>query len=153
MFEKRGMAPIVATLLLISFAIAIGLVVMNFGRAQVSLESQCTIDIGMEFSSIGGLDEICFDASKNDLFFAVENGINLGLDGLVVNVIGTERAESYDLPDAKIGKAGNYLTHLGYNEELSGSIRQLKIIPKVKIVDKEEICSEQALVIEKIRAC
>ena len=147
------MAPIVATLLLISFAVAVGLVVMNFGRAQISLESQCTIDIGLVFSNIGGQDEICFDAEKNDFFFVVENGINIGVDGLMVNIIGTERAESYDLSDAKMSKAGNYLTHLGYNEELSGQIRQAKIIPKVKVVDKEEICVDQALVVGQIKSC
>ncbi len=149
------MAPLVATLLLISFAVAVGLVIMNFGRAQVDLESHCTIDIGLEFSEVEGLPELCFDHEKKDLYFVVENGINLDVSGLVVNIIGTERAESFDLEDAQMHKAGNYLTHLGYNPEFSGEMRQVKIIPKVKVLEEEEICVEQALVLEgdEIRAC
>ncbi len=150
---KRGMAPLVATLLLISFAVALGVVIMNFGRAQVELESHCTIDIGLEFSVIGGEDEICFDNEKNDIYFTIENGINIDVEGVKVNIIGKERAETYELDDAKMSKAGTYLTHLGYNEELSGEIRQLKIIPIVKMFDEEEICTEKALIVEDIKAC
>ena len=150
---KRGMAPLVATLLLISFAVALGVVIMNFGRAQVDLESHCTIDINLEFSEIAGEREVCFDSEKNDLYFVIENGINIDVGKLKVNIIGEKRAESYDLEEAQILKAGTYLTHLGYNEELSGGIKQLKIIPVIDMFEEEEICSEKALVIEDIKAC
>lgn len=150
---KRGMAPIVATLLLISFAVALGLVIMNFGRAQLDLEAQCPVDIGLEFSKIGGIEEICIDKEKNDIYFVIENGINTEVEGVVVNIIGTERAESYNLEDAQMYKAGNYMTHLGYNEELSGEIRQFKIVPVIKPFEEEEICTDQALVIEEVRDC
>ena len=59
MFNNRqGIAPIIATLVLISFAVVIGVVVMNFGRAQVQLESKCAADIGLIFSEIGGEKQI-----------------------------------------------------------------------------------------------
>tara|TARA_Y100000310_G_scaffold286433_1_gene310578 strand:- start:432 stop:908 length:477 start_codon:yes stop_codon:yes gene_type:complete len=150
---RKGIAPLVATLLLISFAVSIGVVFMSFGRAQVGLEATCTIDVGMNFLEIGGEKLICIDKIKNDLTFTIENGVNIAVDGIVVNVIGTERAESYDLNDAKMTKAGSYVTHLGYNEELSGDIRQMKIIPKVVLFDTQEVCIEQALVVENIPDC
>jgi len=150
---RKGIAPLVATLLLISFAVSIGVVFMSFGRAQVGLEATCTIDVGMNFLEIGGEKLICMDEIKNDLTFTIENGVNIAVDGLIVNVIGTQRAESYDLNDAKMTKAGSYVTHLGYNEELSGDIRQMKIIPKVVLFDTQEVCIEQALVVENIPDC
>ncbi len=150
---KRGIAPLVATMLLISFAVALGIVIMNFGRAQVNLESSCTIDIGLEFSQVSGQSQICFDAEKNDLFFVVENGVNIEVEGLIVNIIGSERAESYDLDDAIMGRAGNYLTHLGYNEELSGEIRQMKVIPIVTPFEEQVVCVEQELVVEQVLPC
>jgi flagellin-like protein len=150
---RKGIAPLVATLLLISFAVSIGVVFMSFGRAQIGLESTCTIDIGLKFLEIGGQKQICINTLKNDLTFTIENGVNIAVDGVLVNVIGSERAESYDLNDAKMTKAGSYVTHLGYNEELSGDIRQMKIIPKVVLFDTQEVCVEKALVVENIPEC
>ncbi len=151
--RRKGIAPLVATLLLITFAVSIGFLFMSFGRAQVDLEATCTIDIGMDFLEIGGQKQICMNRIKNDLTFTVQNGANIAVDGVMVNVIGTERAESFDLNDAKMPKAGSYVTHLGYNEELSGEIRQLKIIPKVVLFDTQEVCIEQALVVENVPNC
>jgi hypothetical protein len=151
--RRKGIAPLVATLLLLTFAVSIGFLFMSFGRAQVDLEATCTIDIGLNFLEIGGKKQICMNRVKNDLTFTVQNGVNIAIDGVKVSVIGSERAESYDLNDAKMSKAGSYVTHLGYNEELSGDIRQLKIIPKVVLFDTQEICLEQALVIENVPDC
>ena len=151
--DRQGIAPIVATLLLISFAVAIGIVIMNFGRAQVQLESKCAMDIGLIFSEIGGQTQVCIDREKDIIKLSVENGVNIATTGLMVNVIGTKRAESFELTDADIGKAGVYLTDLGYNLAANGEIRQLKVIPLVTPFDEEVVCTEQALVAESILEC
>ena len=65
--NKRGIAPLIATLLLISFAVAVGVVIMNFGRAQVELEAQCAIDIGLRLAKIGGSQDICYDSTKKNI--------------------------------------------------------------------------------------
>jgi len=151
--DKRGISPIIATLLLISFAVAIGIVVMNFGRAQVELEAECAIDIGFKFSNIGGKQQICYNPARKDIAFTIENGVNININGLIVNVIGTEKAETFELNNAKIGKAGIYVGHLRYDNLVSGQIRQIKISPKVILFDAEQICVEKALIIEQIRNC
>lgn len=154
MFKDRsGIAPIVATLLLISFAVAIGIVIMNFGRAQVQLESKCAVDIGLSFSEIGGETQVCIDREKDIIKLSVENGINTETTGLMVNVIGTQRAESFELTDAEIAKAGVYMTDLGYNLAANGEIRQLKVIPLITPFDEEVVCTEQALVSESVPEC
>ena len=154
MFQnKQGIAPIVATLVLITFAIVIGVVIMNFGRAQVQLESKCAADIALTFSEIGGEQQICIDREKDIIKLSIENGVNTDVTGLMVNIIGTEQAESFDLADATMGKAGIYLTDLGYNIGTNGEIRQVKIIPKITPFDEEVVCSEQALVTESVVDC
>mgnify|MGYP001615895057 CR=1 FL=1 len=142
-----------ATFLLISFAVAIGVVVMNFGRAQVEQQAECAIDINLKFSKISNQDQICYDASKKDITFTIENGINIKVDGLILNTIGSQKADSLELNDAKIGKAGVYLGHMKYDKAVSGDMKQLKITPKVTMYDQEQICTEKALVVENLRAC
>ena len=151
--RKKGITPLMATFLLISFAVAIGVVVMNFGRAQVEQQAECAIDINLKFSKISNQDQICYDASKKDITFTIENGINIKVDGLILNTIGSQKADSLELNDAKIGKAGVYLGHMKYDKAVSGDMKQLKITPKVTMYDQEQICTEKALVVENLRAC
>lgn len=150
--DKRGITPLMATLLLISFAVAVGVVVMNFGRAQVESEAECPVNIDLEFSVISGSEQLCYDSGKKVLSFTIENGVNTDINGLVVNVIGTEKAETFEV-NSKIVKAGVHLDHVNYDTSVSGEIRQVKISPKVTLYDSEEVCVDQALVIENVKSC
>jgi len=151
--KKKGITPLMATLLLISFAVAIGVVVMNFGAAEVESNAQCPVQIGLKLAIIGGQDQICYDSAKKDVTFTLENGVNIKVEGLIFNAIGSTKAESYELNEAKMIKAGNYLGHVTYDSAVSGTIKQIKITPKINLYDAEQICTEQALVIENIRNC
>ena len=150
---KKAVTPLMITFLLISFAVAVGVVVMNFGSAQVEAGAECAVDIGLKFSIISGAEQVCYDAAKKDFSFTLENGANTAVSGLVVNVIGKTKAESAELNEAKISKAGVYLGHITYDSSVSGEIRQLKISPKITHFDTELVCTEQAIVLEKVKAC
>lgn len=142
-----------ATLLLVSFAVALGVVIMNFGRAQVETEAQCTINIGLTFSTVGGEEQFCLDRPNNQLFFIVENGVNIKIEGLVINIIGANKALTHELEDAKIEKAGTFMRYVPYNINDIGELRQIKIIPKVLMYEEKLICQEKAIVLEKVRDC
>lgn len=141
------------TFLLVSFAVAVGVVVVNLGRAEVEEKAECTLEIGLKFSEVGGEEQFCLDRAKGQLFFTVENGVNIKVEGLVVNIVGGQKAETQQLGEAKIEKAGVYMKYLPYNLGEMGEIKQVKIIPKVNLFDQELICQEQGLVVEKVRDC
>jgi len=151
--EKKGITPLMATLLLISFAVAVGVVFMNVARAQVEDGAQCAVDVGMKLANIAGSGDFCYDTAKQELKFTIENGVNQNIEGLIVNVIGTEKAETFELNDAKVIKAGTYVGHVKYNLAAAGTIRQVKISPKVVLYDEELICSEFAVVVESVSNC
>ena len=151
--NKRGVAPLIATLLLISFAVSVGMVVMNFGRAQVELKAECPINIGLHLSMIGGEEQICYSEGKKELKFTVENGVNIKVTGLLVNIIGSEEAKTSELKDAQIDKAGTYIGKVSFDSSIFGQIKQVKLTPKVILYDVEEICVEKALVVENVKRC
>lgn len=153
MKNKRALTPLMITFLLVSFAVAVGVVVINLGRAEVEEKAECTLEIGLKLSEVGGEEQFCLDRAKEQLFFTVENGVNIKVEGLVMNVIGTKKAESYELGEAKMEKAGVFLKYVPYSLEEMGEIKQVKVIPKVNLFDKELICQEQGLVVEKVRDC
>jgi len=151
--NKKAITPLMATFLLIAFAVALGVTIMNLGSAEVEESAECPISIGLKFSNIGGEDQVCYDLANKKLKYTLENGINTKVDGLVVNVIGETKAESFDANEAKIIKAGTFLGEVTFDTSASGKIRQVKISPKVVLYDVEQICTEQALVAEEIRNC
>ena len=77
---------------------------MSFGRAQVELEAQCPINVGLKLAVVGGVEEVCYNAAKKDFSFTIENGVNIKVEGLIVNIIGTQKAETFELNDAKSKK-------------------------------------------------
>ena len=147
---RKGITAIMSTLLLISFAVAVGVVVMSLGKAQIEGEAVCPVNIGLLFANIGGEEQYCYDGSE--LRFTVENGININVEGLLVNIIGTERAETFQL-DAKMGKAGSHVGKVPYIQATSGEIRQAKISPIIVLYEEQQICPEKSLVIENVGNC
>lgn len=152
-WNKEGVTPLMITLLLLSLAVAVGVVIMNLGRAQVEDKAECALNIGLHFTSISGQEQFCYDAGKKVLSFTVENGINIKVEGLIVNVIGSEKAETFELNEAKMTPAGTYVGKAAFDSAAGGQIRQVKITPKVVLHDAEQICGEQALVVESVRNC
>ena len=152
-WNKRGVTPLILTFLLISFAVAVGVVVMNLGRAQVEEAAECAVNVNLHFAAVSGENQLCYDSANRRLSFTVENGVNIKVEGLIVNLIGTEKAETFELNEAKMIKAGTYVANIPFDRTTGGEIKQLKITPKIKPLEEEIICQEQALVLEGVKEC
>ena len=70
-----------------------------------------------------------------------------------MNIIGAEKAETFELNEAKMGKAAVYLGRVPFDTISSGEIRQVKISSKIIPYDQEEVCIEQAILVESVKAC
>ena len=149
--SRKAITPIMITILLISFAVAVGAVIMNLGSAQLEEQAQCPIEIGLKFAVVNGKEQFCF--SNNQLSFTLENGVNIKVEGLIVNVIGSQKAETFELNDAKLAKVGTYVGNVRFDSAAGGEIRQVKITPKVVLYDVEQICTEKSLIVETISSC
>lgn len=153
MMNKRGISPVLASVFLISLAVALGIGIMTFGRAQVEQEAQCAIDVNLKMSTIDPSAQFCYDPANKLIHLTIENGVNIKVEGLIVNVIGTEQAETFELNDAVIEKAGSYVSVIPYDSSAAGEIRQIKITPAVILFDEAVICIEKSLTIETIELC
>ena len=153
MAYKKGITPIMGGLLLVSFAVAVSVVVLNLGQAKTEDSASCPTQIALVFAKIAGKEQVCLNAASKELKFTVENGVNVKVEGLIINVIGSQKAESKEFSDAKMGRAGNYLGTMTYDKTVSGDIKQLKVTPLVIFSEKEQVCTDQALVIEQVGEC
>ncbi|MEK6846388.1 MAG: hypothetical protein AABY26_06515 [Nanoarchaeota archaeon] len=151
--KKKAITPLIATFLLISFAVALGVVIMNFGRAEVEAGAQCPMNLEMRLLQISGEEQLCYDAAKKELLFTVENGINMNVEGVMVSVVGSQQSQNFEFNQAKMGKAGTYVGHISYDTSVSGGIKQVKISPKLILQEQEQVCADQAVIVEQIKAC
>jgi len=141
--NKRGIAPLISTIILLIFATGLGLVVMNWGNA-VSIEQKDGCDAQLEIVSINGLPQACY--TENGVKLTLENA---GLDTVtemkvaiidengVLNQVVHERLEFIEVKEISFN-----------TQRFLSNIRKIKITPKTT-----EYCSDNALEIDKVGRC
>tara|TARA_Y100000310_G_scaffold329780_1_gene400257 strand:- start:3102 stop:3548 length:447 start_codon:yes stop_codon:yes gene_type:complete len=147
--DKKAIAPIVATLLLIGFAVAVGVVVMNFGQAQVEVAATCAVDVNLAFADDGG-KKLCYDGSNIQV--TLQNGNNIKVTRVLLDMITTEGTTSQPL-QAAMDKTGTHSKNIKYNKEQNGEIRQVKFTPVVTVNKEDFTCTEMALVTSRVPDC
>jgi len=154
--SKKGVSPLIATILLLVLAVGLGLLVMNWGRAHVEAASKCAVNTGLSIVKLNNIPEICYAGEGEDgyIHFIVENGPNVDIEALQLRIIGKKEIYNIGIKE-KIPKGHSLLKDIPYNFNEFGSIRQIKITPKIMLYPEEEpiLCPEQALVTGEIRSC
>ena len=157
MKSKRAISPLLATILLVILASALGVIAMSWGRAQLEEGSYCPVTIGLNFIELNQEAQICKAGSKENevITFLVENGANVAVNSLNFRVIGSKDIYTLELPDSSIPKGYPLLQNVPYNFNLFGEIRQVKITPRIVLFPGADpiLCPEQALIIEDIKEC
>lgn len=155
---KKGVSPLIATILLIAFAVALGSVVMNWGL---------NLDLGKSVDKCRGIEikirnidtgEVCFGGfgSNGYINFIIDNIGTTDIDGLAIWIVGDKGTRFFDLDGIPLKKGSLYDKkdrEVGYDFPTFGNIRQVQFIPKIKSEQITEICSKKAAKAEKIGIC
>lgn len=99
--SKKGVSPLIATVLLIAFSVALGAVVMNWGRGFISektddvekttdVQLKCSVDILLDFLEISDTTQVCYNATGDYVEFTIENKGSANVTGLSIQVINTD---------------------------------------------------------------
>ena len=155
--DKRGISPLLSTVILIFLAIGVGVILMNWGRAQLEANAKCAVDTELDFVFLNGDPQVCFDGSGSNGFvkFIVENGVNIDVSSLSVRIIGSEQVYESVLDKSFIEVGSSLQKVVPYDFDVFGKIRQVRITPRIQVYPKEPslICPEQSLIIESISEC
>lgn len=159
--NKRGVSPLVATLLLIAFAIAIGLVVMNWGKSYIEEKSEfvtgesdassCNL-VELSIIKVANKDKICYDKSDEIVEAFLESGPEVRIADMQVRIIGSEGIHTIDsILDSPLERATAAQIKFNYPSNI-GDIQQIKIIPKIG-TDTLAFCFDQSVISENIQQC
>ncbi|MCP3681921.1 MAG: hypothetical protein GY861_04450 [bacterium] len=157
--SKRGVSPLIATVLLIAFAVALGAVVMSWGQQWVSetqedvkqdsLEKmKCTMDLSMKIIDIGNVPQICYGGSGDDgyLDFMVKNDGKAIIKELEVVVIGATDIYTNDSLNGTVIDIGRARReNITYSYSDFGSMKQVIITPRIEVGNRMVSCSDGSI--------
>ena len=156
--SKKGVSPLIATVLLIAFAVALGSVVMNWGlNLNLGKSKDVCRNIELKIRNIDG-SEVCYGGFGQNGYinFIIDNTGGTDINGLIIWIIGDKGTRTFDLDNALIKKGslydkkGNGVT---YDFSTFGNIKQVQFIPKVKSEQAIELCPKNAIKAEKVGIC
>lgn len=156
--SKKGVSPLIATILLIAFAVALGSVVMNWGlNLNLAKISDVCIDAEIKIRNVGN-SEACFGGVGGNGYinFVIDNVGKKNISGLAIWIIGEKGTKLFDLDNIQINIDSLFQKddkEVSYDSGTYGSIKQVQFIPKIKSGQSTEICPKNAIVAKNIGAC
>lgn len=156
--SKKGVSPLIATILLIAFAVALGSVVMNWGlNLNLGKSSDICRNIEIKIRSID-VAEVCFGGfgTSGYINFIMDNTGSTDVSGLAIWIIGEKGTRLFDIDNIMLKKSSLYDKkdkEVSYDFTKFGNIKQVQFIPKLKIGETTNICPKKAILAEKIGVC
>ena len=146
--NKRAISPLISTIVLIVFASVLGLVVIGWGSSQVELtfESECE-DVSLSIVTIKDIPQVCY--KNNELEIIAENKGNINIVGMKLIIIGEEDITREEAKGILISDASRQ--RIAFDNV--GTIQKIILIPKILQNKAEELCSDNSVEIEDIKAC
>ena len=154
--NKRGISPLIATVLLIAFAVALGAVVMNWGRSYIEstqnqvqqqgqTEIKCSTDVKLQVARVRGVNKVCYNNSASSPYvkFIVDNVGSTPISGLNVQVINDADAVNKTIIDnIKLLPGDSYSGTVNYTH----GFEQVRIVPIVTVgLSNNVTCANAAL--------
>ncbi len=155
----RGISPLVATVLLIAFSVALGAVVMSWGESYI--EQRAEFVSGR--SEVGGpcdtalvtiikvKDQIQICERDNTLELFVESGPQR-LVGIKARVLGADSVFLAENILASPLEAASAIKTV-INHGAIGTVSQVTLTPVILVNENQEFCTESKTIVEDIRPC
>jgi len=149
MGSKKAMSPLFSTVILIGFAIALGGIVMSWGKeGYVSAKPIVCEEASLNIVGYGYNQGVC--ATNGRLYFTIQNDGSIDLNGIKADIIGENDIYSstvnVNLMVADIKK-------LNFDYEGIGNIEKVIFVPKFTYLGQEKLCPQNSVSIENIGEC
>lgn len=154
--NKKGVSPLIATILLIAFAVALGAVVMSWGRNVEFLKEEPSIEkcanVNLKIEKINNTPQVFYGGTGQDGFikFTIANTGSYDINQLIVWVIGEKDTNIVELKQSSIRVGYPLIKEIKHDFDRYGNVKKLKFIPKIRVDDSIVTCAKNALEEERI---
>ena len=156
-FGKRGVTPLVATLLLISFSVGLGAVVMSWGQHYIEQTAEFITaaqaqplgcdPVSISFITLGGRSEVCISSISRAVKAFIENGPKVAVDNIQARVVGSDDVDTVEsiLP-SPLGRTASIKATFTHNPV--GQVRQVKFTPYISVNNQKTYCDKGSVMVE-----
>jgi len=160
--NKRGISPLIATVLLVAFVITLAVLVFTWWdqvvkerAAKVGAESESQISCSLQIDF--QVKDICFDAVTKFISFSVENDGDAPLHGFKVRIEGEdssgEKVSGVSSISEDVEEGSAKKTAVAYDSSIITSIDSLEIIPVIRAKGVEAVCIEKSVIVKSVAVC
>lgn len=164
--NNKAVSPLIATVLLIAFTIALGAVVMNWGKGFVEATAKdtgdkansdlsCQQDIELSVKEIGGVPKICYNTTNSYIKVMLENGGRVDITGMQYAFFDVNDGINITQNTTLTISAGGVSAYMTVPNGLAADISQVEFTPMIKIkgATSSQLCSKNVLVVDNIVSC
>jgi flagellin-like protein len=134
---KRGISPLIATVLLIAFAVSIGTMIMNWGKDAIATVGDCK-DVKLEVQTINGKPLFCYNTLDGQINVMIKNTGTVDVKSM--NLVITAADFSHDdkpLPDSAIQTGAILTKSIKY---VKAGTFKVELVPVIIVAGKEKAC-------------
>ena len=159
--NKKGITPLVATVLLVAFSVGLGALVMSWGQDYIAQKAefvQGTAEVHsgcdaakIDVIKITGQQQAC--VSPSGIQVLIDNGPDIDVFNIQARIAGSNSVDTVEsvLTEPLIkGNAAKAL--IPYNPAV-GSVLQVKLTPKIWTGKDSALCAQSAVTLERLPAC
>ena len=148
--SKKGVSPLIATVLLIAFAVALGAVVMNWGRAQLDPHGSQGICSNVEISleKIDNQLNLCYSSDDSKISFLLRNDGSTSVHKMRMTLISSSVDPYNNVINQRIDPAETKRYEISYSPNF-GNIQKIRLTPII-VADlnnplSEQVCMDKAI--------
>ena len=159
MLHKKGMSPLIATVLLIAFAVALGAMIMNWSTDVQqprptgdggSSGDQCG-KVSLELNEAFDRTVFCYAEDQGAIRFNVVNTGDTAIDGIQVRTVDAELKQVKEkIPDSRM-PVGESLEH-EMSFDKSGKVH-VELVPFVRAGGEAQYCVKKRIVKDVLPSC
>ncbi len=162
-FNKKGVSPIIASVLLVVITIAIGATTMAFIRSLTDTNLQkaqegtskiaCGSDVKLEITMVNDNYKLCYDNSTGAMDILLHNTGSVDVKGFVMtmilnngSVVATDFNTGYEVNQNAYASLN--MTPSSFVNDASSNVAQWRIEPKIRIDAGKDmtVCTDSAIV-------
>jgi flagellin-like protein len=149
--SKRGISPLIATVLLIAFAVSIGTMIMNWGKDAIATAGDCK-DVKLELQTINDKPLLCYDAINGQINVMLKNTGTVDIDSLKLQITAADFSHDEKIIDDSAIKTGEVLTkNIKYAK--SGTFK-VELVPIITSGGNQKPCFiDKPVSTEAIESC
>lgn len=151
MLNKKGMSPLLLTIILIAFAVALGAMIMTWSSDKIYAPKESCERVSIRVEQIFGKESICFNEGTGKLKILVVNEGPGTISSLLYRKINADlTTRDIILPSSTLDPGKSYQAEVPHQQNEKAHI---EIIPQIKNEEVETLCLDRKIVRETIPTC